>query len=454
MSQPIQRSAYFIAVAAVFVLVGLTTYLHAQDARIGDDVAQEVNAETSGTPYPPELDDPSIALDELELKVLPLTADELKSLSEAWLENAQAATAALTDKIIEIRNSGDAVTDKQRDERLSLAERRRQIFERFALVISSLEAKGGDPEFVESLRTYAAAVAIQGSSRMTYRELADYLLKWLRSPDGGIQVIISVAVIVASLLGLLVVARVARGWALRFFGRIPKLSKLLQGFLAMTVYWLVIAFGLMIVLGALGVDITPLFALVGGASFILAFAMQDTLGNLAAGLMIMINRPFDEGDYVTVAGVGGTVKHVSVVSTTVTTPDNQVIVIPNSKVWGDVITNVTASETRRVDLVFGIGYDDSIEEAQKTLEKVVNEHPKVLSDPPAVIRVNTLNDSSVDFIVRPWVNAEHYWDVYWDLTLQVKEAFDARGISIPFPQTEMRIRGDRHAVAPLLSGET
>jgi small conductance mechanosensitive channel len=114
----------------------------------------------------------------------------------------------------------------------------------------------------------------------------------------------------------------------------------------------------MIVLAALGVNITPLFALVGGASFIAAFALQDTLGNLAAGLMIMINRPFDEGDYVSVAGVGGTVSHVSVVSTTVTTPDDQVIVIPNSKVWGDVITNVTASDMRRVDLTFGIGYDE------------------------------------------------------------------------------------------------
>jgi hypothetical protein len=200
----------------------------------------------------------------------------------------------------------------------------------------------------------------------------------------------------------------------------------------MAVYWLTIAFGLMVVLAALGVNITPLFALVGGASFIIAFALQETLGNLAAGLMIMINRPFDEGDYVLVAGLGGTVKHVSVVSTTVTTPDNQVIVIPNSKVWGDVITNVTASDTRRVDLVFGIGYGDSIEQAQKVLEEVVAHHPLVLKDPAPVIRVNELADSSVNFIVRPWTKTGDYWTVYWDLQRAVKEAFDQRHLD-PLP---------------------
>ncbi|WP_462323101.1 mechanosensitive ion channel family protein, partial [Halochromatium sp.] len=188
-----------------------------------------------------------------------------------------------------------------------------------------------------------------------------------------------------------------------------------------------------------GVNITPLFALVGGASFIIAFALQETLGNLAAGLMIMFNRPFDEGDYVQVAGLGGTIKRVSVVSTTVTTPDNQVIVLPNSKVWGDVITNVTASDMRRVDLVFGIGYGDSIEKAQAVLEQVIASHPLVLEDPAPNIRVSELGDSSVNFIVRPWVKTADYWTVYWDLHRAVKEAFDANGISIPFPQRDMHL---------------
>ena len=222
----------------------------------------------------------------------------------------------------------------------------------------------------------------------------------------------------------------------------------------MVVYWLTIAFGLMIVLAALGVNITPLFALLGGASFIIAFALQDTLGNLASGLMIMINRPFDEGDFVQIAGLGGTVQHVSIVSTTIKTPDNQVIVIPNSKVWGDVITNVTASDTRRVDLVFGIGYGDSIEQATEVLEKVVTEHPLVLEDPAPVIRVSELADSSVNFIVRPWTKTDDYWTVFWDLQRSVKEAFDNSGISIPFPQTDMHVHVSNPAPALSIPPQT
>jgi small conductance mechanosensitive channel len=208
-------------------------------------------------------------------------------------------------------------------------------------VVASLEAKGSDPAQVEALRKHLSAITIQEKSNLTPKEFTDGFLNWLVSPEGGVGIGFRILVIAGSLFVLFVVARVVRARARRAFYRIPTLSKLLSSFLVMAVYWLTIAFGLMIVLAALGVNITPLFALVGGASFIIAFALQETLGNLAAGLMIMINRPFDEGDYVLVAGLGGTVKHVFIVSTTLTTPDNQVLVIPNSKVWGDVITNAT-----------------------------------------------------------------------------------------------------------------
>ena len=140
-----------------------------------------------------------------------------------------------------------------------------------------------------------------------------------------------------------------------------------------------------------------------------------------------------------VGGVGGVVKTVSIVATTVVTPDNQLIVIPNKNVWGNVITNVTASATRRVDLVFGISYQDSIPEAGKLIEEIVKAHPLVLDDPEPVIRVHELADSSVNFICRPWVRTSDYWSVYWDLTQQVKERFDAAGISIPFPQQDLHI---------------
>lgn len=430
------RWSIALILSLLVVLIPLTGQAQTPEANGGTQDAAETPA------YPPRLDDLSIGLAEFRLRLLPLTVDELIPLAEAWRDQAKDATQAVVEQLVQIRDEGAEATEEQKQARSALVEQRKAVFDRYSAVVSSLEAKGGDPALVEQLRTYQSAITVEEKANLTATEIMNDVLDWIVSPDGGIQVALRIAVVIGAFLGLLIVARLARGWARRLFGRIPNLSKLLHGFLAMVVYWLTIAIGLMIVLAALGVNITPLFALVGGASFIIAFAMQDTLGNLAAGLMIMINRPFDEGDYVTIGGKGGTVRKVSVVSTTITTPDNQVIIIPNSTVWGDVITNVTASDTRRIDMVFGIGYEDSIEKAQEVLENVVSEHPRILPDPEPLIRVNELGESSVNFIVRPWVRAEDYWEVYWDLTAKVKEVFDANGLTIPFPQTEMRIKGD------------
>lgn len=422
---------------AVVLTVGLLLTPVAGMAQASDAPAPPADS----LPYPQGLDDPDIDLEELRLRLLPLTVEELIPLAQAWRDNARDATQVLVERTLQNRQAKAGTTGAEYQPRTGLLKKRKAIFEHFAAVVSGLEAKGGDPALIDRLRTYRNAITMQETANLTAKEITGNLRDWLVSSDGGVRLGLRIVIIIVSLFGLLIVARVVRSWARGLFDRIPNLSMLLRGFLTMVVYWLTVAVGLMIVLAALGVNITPLFALVGGATFIIAFAMQDTLGNLAAGLMIMINRPFDEGDYVTVAGVGGTVRKVSVVSTRVTTPDNQVIIIPNSKVWGDVITNVTASDTRRVDMVFGIGYEDSIEKAQTVLEQVVTAHPKVMSDPAPIVRVSQLAESSVNFIVRPWVKAEDYWSVHHDLTRQIKEAFDTHGLTIPFPQTEMRIKG-------------
>ena len=314
------------------------------------------------------------------------------------------------------------------------------MFERFSMVLNSLERKGGDPELVAELRAYRDAIVFSETSLASPRAIAQTVLMWVTQPDGGLAVLRGLAVVFAAFVGLLIVARASRGVARRWLRRIPNLSKLLQIFLVGFIYWLVLVIGLLVVLAAVGVDVTPVFAMIGGVSFILAFAFQDTLGNLASGLMIMINRPFDEGDYVMVGGVGGTVQTVSIVATKVTTPDNQVIVIPNKNVWGNMITNVTASDTRRVDLVFGISYDDSIDVAHEVIAKVVAAHPLILKDPEPTIRVNELGANSINFICRPWARTEDYWTVYWDLTHHMKEAFSQAGLSIPYPQQDIHIR--------------
>jgi small conductance mechanosensitive channel len=414
----------------------------AQDTTAAADAApaaEDAPAENAAPAYPEGLSNQGIALDELKLRVIPLRVDQLEALAQDWLAIVQRQTQAVTDLQVRMLNTEGAAQDDLRGRLTEVTQQRGEAFQRFTLVVDSFEKKGGDAAVVAQLRAYRSAIIVDEKQNADWETLLAQAVNWALQRDGGIKLAIQVATIAASFLGLLIVARMARGFARRGFSRVRNLSKLLQAFLAMIVYWITMAFGLMVVLSMLGIDITPVFALVGGLSFIAAFAFQDTLGNLAAGLMIMFNRPFDEGDYVTVAGTGGTVKSVSVVSTTVTTPDNQVIVIPNSKVWGDIITNVTASATRRVDLVFGISYEDSIADAQRILEQVVAAHPMVLADPEPVIRVNALGASSVDFICRPWARSGDYWAVYWDLTRQVKEAFDAAGISIPYPQTDMHI---------------
>jgi small conductance mechanosensitive channel len=215
------------------------------------------------------------------------------------------------------------------------------------------------------------------------------------------------------------------------------LSVLLKDILVSASGGSVMILGVLMALSQIGISLGPMLAGLGVAGFIVGFALQDTLGNFAAGAMILIYRPYDVDDFVEVTGASGLVKKMNLVSTTITTFDNQTLVIPNSKIWGDVIKNVTAQKLRRVDLEFGIGYGDDIEKTEKVLADIVTAHELVLSKPAATIKLHTLGESSVNFIVRPWTKTENYWDVYWDITREVKMRFDREGISIPFPQRDV-----------------
>ena len=227
------------------------------------------------------------------------------------------------------------------------------------------------------------------------------------------------------------------------------LSQLARRMIISLVSNLIMVFGLLIALSQLGISLGPLLAGLGVAGFIVGFALQDSLSNFASGVMILIYRPYDVGDLVDVGGVYGKVHKMSLVSTNITTLDNQMIVVPNNKIWGDVIKNVTAQDIRRVDMVFGIAYSDDIEKAEGVLNDILTSHQKILDDPKPMVRLHTLNDSSVDFIVRPWAKAIDYWDVYWDVTKSVKLRFDQEGISIPFPQRDVHIINESQTVGQI-----
>ncbi|MCW8889290.1 MAG: mechanosensitive ion channel [Sedimenticola sp.] len=216
-------------------------------------------------------------------------------------------------------------------------------------------------------------------------------------------------------------------------------SKLLQDFFVNLSSKAVMLVGVLVALSQMGVQIGPLLAGLGVIGFIIGFALQETLSNFASGLMILIYRPYDIGNTIEAGGVTGKVQEMNMVATTIMTPDNQKLVVPNNKIWGGVIRNVTAQTKRRVDMVFGIGYGDDMAKAEAILRDIVESDTRVLTDPAPVIKVHTLGESSVDFIVRPWVNTPDYWDVYWDITRSVKEQFDAKGVSIPFPQRDIHM---------------
>jgi len=215
------------------------------------------------------------------------------------------------------------------------------------------------------------------------------------------------------------------------------LSNLLKDILVSTSGGIIMAVGLLIALSQVGISIAPMLAGLGVAGFIIGFALQDILGNFASGAMILIYRPFDVDDFIEVTGAAGLVKKMNLVSTTIATYDNEILVVPNSKIWGSVIKNVTAQKVRRVDLEFGVGYSEDIEKTERVLENILVNHEMVLKNPKPMIKLNTLGDSSVNFAVRPWVKTEDYWDVYWDITREVKIRFDQEGISIPFPQRDV-----------------
>jgi len=250
----------------------------------------------------------------------------------------------------------------------------------------------------------------------------------------GIRVVGAIVVLVVGLT----VAKFVRGGMRKALTR-SNLDATLVPFLSGMVYYAVVAFVVIAVLNLFGVETTSAIAVLGAAGFAVGLAMQGTLSNFSAGVMLLVFRPFRVGDAVDVAGTFGTVQEVGIFSTTMATPDNVRIIVPNSTIYGQTIKNFSANERRRVDLTVGIGYDDDIATAIRTIERVVTADARVLADPAPVVAVHELGDSSVNLVVRPWCVKEDYWAVYWDLTRRLKEELEAAGCSIPYPQRDVHL---------------
>ena len=271
---------------------------------------------------------------------------------------------------------------------------------------------------------------------------------WTWLAENSMTWILKLIIIVIILYAARALSKVTRRLVEQGFSRV-KLSKLLRRMIVSGAANGVLFIGILFALSQLGISIGPLLAGLGIAGIIIGFALQDTLSNFASGMMILLYRPYDVGDLIDAGGEFGTVTDMSLVSTVILTIDNQKLVLPNNLIWRGVIRNITAEETRRVDMTFGISYDDDIPKAERILEEILVAHESVLKDPEPIVKLHTLGESSVDFVVRPWVRTDDYWNVYWDVTREVKMRFDAEGISIPFPQRDVHLyeTGGREALA-------
>ena len=218
-----------------------------------------------------------------------------------------------------------------------------------------------------------------------------------------------------------------------------KVDATLISFTANLAYIGLLVFVIIAALGQLGIQTTSFIAVIGAAGLAIGLALQGSLSNFAAGFLMIIFRPFNVGDFIEGAGVAGTVEEIQIFTTTLKTPDNRTAIVPNAALTSGNIINWTVKGTRRVDMVMGIGYDDDIDKAKKIMADVVAADERVLKDPAPQIAMLELADSSVNFMVRPWVNVGDYWPVKCDLTEKIKKAFDAEGINIPYPQQDVHL---------------
>jgi small conductance mechanosensitive channel len=255
-----------------------------------------------------------------------------------------------------------------------------------------------------------------------------YIVPW------GIKIIMALAIFVIG------------KWIARYIVKIVKklmtkarLDDVLVKFLGSILYTLLLVAVIIAAVDQLGVNTTSLLAIFGAAGLAVGLALQGSLSNFAAGVMLILFRPFKTGDFIEAAGIAGVVEQITVFTTNMRTGDNRSIIVPNSKIFGDTITNVSAKDTRRIDLVIGIGYDDDIRKAKELIEGVMSADDRILKEPAAAIAVGELADSSVNLNVRPWVNTGDYWPVRSDMLENIKKAFDENGVSIPYPQQDVHM---------------
>ncbi len=246
-----------------------------------------------------------------------------------------------------------------------------------------------------------------------------------------------VTALVIFYVGRLVVGILTRG--IRKLMEAQEVDQTLVSFVSNLVGMVLLTVVIIAAVGALGVQTTSFIAVLGAAGLAIGLALQGSLSNFAAGVLIVLFRPYKVGDWIEAAGISGSVEEVQILTTVLKTGDNKQVIVPNAQIMNSIITNYSANDTRRVDMVVGVSYDDDLDKVRSTLEELVAAEDRILDDPACTIAVSALADSSVNFVVRPWVKTSDYWGVKFDLTESIKKRFDQEGISFPFPQQDVHL---------------
>ena len=263
-------------------------------------------------------------------------------------------------------------------------------------------------------------------------QVFDNLVQWIAFY--GLKIIAAIVIFVVGRI----VASMIRGVVRRILER-SNVDETLVSFTGSVVYVLVMAFVIIAALGQLGVHTASFVAILGAAGLAVGLALQGSLANFAAGVLMILFKPFKVGDYIEAAGTAGTVEEIGIFTTELKSPDNRKIIVPNAQVTSGSITNFSAKDQRRIDIVAGVSYGDNLDKVRKVLEEILAADDRILQDPAPVIGVLELGSSSVNFAVRPWVKTGDYWGVFFSLQEQIKKRFDAEGITIPFPQQDVHL---------------
>ena len=277
--------------------------------------------------------------------------------------------------------------------------------------------------------TATAMEALQGAD-------VNKMIEFLQTDGLAFGIDLAIALVIF-FVGRIVISIIVRGMSKAM--QKNEVEKTLETFVCNLVRMALLIVVVIAAIGQLGIQTTSFIAIFGAAGLAVGLALQGSLSNFASGVLIVLFRPYKVGDFVEAAGIAGAVEQVQILTTILKTGDNKQVIVPNSQIMDSIITNYSANDTRRVDLVVGVSYDDDLDKVRKTLEEIIAADERVLADPAVKIAVSELADSSVNFIVRPWCATSDYWPLTWDLTETIKKRFDQESISFPFPQQDVHL---------------